>query len=224
MRKKNPSITGRGEAALPDESVEEPKQPPGRREVLDAMLGPVASSRPLDWDVLMVDGRLDLGSALQIFLHYHHSPWIALEALAKLAGPVWAAAPDDADRFSGLPPQETVEVPWWVVQSLAAAWLRHVHGYGERRWSIGEALGLKASGKGSRAPYKRSRQDQKMMGFALDVAGRLARREETKVEGAVAACAGEHRISQETVWNAWRRYRGPAKTMAFNIYTQPPCK
>lgn len=224
MRKKDPPTAGKGGATLTGENAEESRRPPGRREILDSVPGAVASGGQPDWGVLMPDGRVDLEPALQEFLRYGHGPWVALDALATLAGPVWAASPDDADPFSGLPPRRAVEVPWWVVQSLAAAWCRHVHGDGGRPLSIGEALGLVGRGKGGRAPLKRPRQDQRMRSLALDVAGRLARGEETKVEGAVAACASEHGVKQRTVWTAWHGYGEPAKSAASGIYPQPPCK
>ena len=122
----------------------------------------------------------------------------------------------DPDPQWGLPPQDRVPVPWWVVQVLTTGWLRYLKA--DPGVTLGEAFRLEGGGQGKkryRDVIEKITRDWKL---ALDVWDFT---QEKRLEGerisikdrAIPEVAERTGLGEDVVKRAWGTHKEMAKAM-----------
>jgi len=120
-----------------------------------------------------------------------------------------AAKTDRHDKEWGLPPEDVVPVPWWVIDVATRGWVRYLRS--PPSVSLGEAYGIEGGGQG-RHPYKnRIATYTRDWKIALDVWHRVqqAKKQGEKLpirDGAIPAVAVALGFEESTVERAWKRH------------------
>lgn len=122
----------------------------------------------------------------------------------------------DPDPEWGLPPQDRVPVPWWVVNVLTTAWLRYLSaGPGV---TMGEAFRLEGGGQGKRKYRDVIEKYTRDWKLALDV---WHFHQEKKFEGkpisikdkAIPEIAERTGLGEDVVRRAWNTHKEMVKAM-----------
>lgn len=124
------------------------------------------------------------------------NPLFAFDGLSYIAAYHWA------DKEPS--PEDSVAVPWWVIDVIAAGyqiyWDAALEG---RSTTLGQAYGIESHGQGKQRRIATKLHELRDYRIALAVADIV--KGGRRVEGAIAAVASEFKLGESTVWRAWRR-------------------
>ena len=137
----------------------------------------------------------------------------ALDAIAQIAAFKWR---QEAAGKKPLAPDQLVSVPWWAIQTIAAAYCQYaIDGLKMPPIKLGKAFQIEASGRGRRPRLRKWMQMKRDHRCAVGIALRHVKG--TSVEKAIDEVSEVLGLSRERLWQIWGEHKDRALEIARRV-------